>query len=480
MIIKKCIVAASIMMAVITGYAQVNVSVGDPGNFGFKKRPTFWSFSTADHYYFVFRNTEFAKVTHTLVTADKEGNIEDVMELKFNIGVFNNFFNIVGVYALGSRVIVVMENPDKSAGLNKLTIRVIQGGELSENEYKIGAMEFTKMMNQGNWFVAVTPDKNHLAVVGQMPREKDELNKYKYFFLDDSFKELSSGQLSFPDDTKRESFNNFYASDKGDLYLIENEFDKTYTYPKVYRASVSQPKGTITHVQPADASQKVMSYTTALDDAGNLILAGYYKKKAGFVVGDEQARGTWWYNLSDGKMVMNEFEKPVTNMNAEGLLKNGNTWFLVGEQYKADQERTTQQGTSFEENYTYKHNDALVTGLDETGTKKFDIPLSKNYSGRNFDADLYPAFGIIKGKLAVVYNDQYSKFFPNSSYSNYKLPVLVYINNDGLMEAPVHFAKQLEVGNSSFTLYPQLFKTGKDEIMMLTGNGTNIKGVVFH
>ena len=112
-------------------------------------------------------------------------------------------------------------------------------------------------------------------------------------------------------------------------------------------------------------------------------------------------------------------------MMARGLLKNKDTWFIVGEYYKFDKEMTTRSTQPFEENYNYKHNDLLVVALDESGARKFEIPLSRSYTARNFDTDLYPAFGILNGKLAVVYNDQYGKYFPNaSSYANYKLPII--------------------------------------------------------
>lgn len=477
---NKYLITACFILITVSSYTQVKVSTGSAREFSFKNQPRFTPLATTDKYYFDFRKQENASTVHTLISANNKGSIENISELRIDVGSFNNSFSIVGVYVVGNKLFAAIENPNKSAGLNSLSLRMIENGKIAKDEIKVGAIEFEKLTNQGNWLIAVTPDKNHLAVVGQMPRDKSEPNRYKFFFLDASLKEINKGELSFGDDTKRIVFNDFVASDKGDLYLIKNEFDKTYQYPRVYKSSVLAPKGEIIDVQPEDAGLKVMTYTTAINNEGDLILAGYYKKKSSVVVGDEQAKGSWWYPLSKGKMQMNEFEKPVTNMNAEGLVKNGDTWFLIGEQYKATREASTQQGTQyFEDNYTYKHNDVLVTAFDDAGTKKFEIPLSKNFSYRNFDADLYPGFGILNGKLAVVYNDQYGKYFPNSSYTNYKLPVLVYITNDGLMEQPVHFAKELDVTNSGYTLYPQVFNSGKAELLLLSGNGTNIKSVVF-
>lgn len=474
----KYLITASFILITAAMNAQVTVSTGRAREFSFKKQPLFSSFATDENYYFHFRRMENAMTYHTLVTADNKGSIEHMSNLKIDMGVFNNSFNIVGIYAVGNKVYAAVENPNKSAGQNTLSLRPIKDGEIGLRDVKVGALEFEKLTNQGNWLITVTPDKKHLAVVGQTPREKSEPNRYKYFFLDEALTVLNKGEFTFPDDTKRVYFNHFLASDKGDLYMIRTDFEKGYSFPKVYRASVTTTTGTIIDVQPEE--DKVQTYTPAINSEGDLILAGYYKKKANFVVGDVEAVGSWWYTLSKGKMQMSPFEKRMTNMTAQGLVKNGDTWFLIGEQYKAIKEAPTGSLMNVEENYTYRHNDVLVTAFDDAGTKKFDIPLSKNYTARNFDADLYPAFGVLNGKLAVVYNDQYGKYFPNTSYDSYKLPVLVYITNDGLMEQPVQLAKELQVPGSAYTLYPQIFGAGKNELVLLQGNNESIKSVVFH
>ena len=477
---KRMVTLLIAVLVLMTTSAQVTVSTGSPKLLELTKQSLHTTESLGSDHYFVFRTKENALDVYTVVSSDDKGNIKDVKPLKIDNGVFNNGYYITGVYAVGGKLFAAVENPDKNGGLNRLSLRAIENGEVSKKDIPVGAMEFKKLMNQGNWFISVTPDRNHLAVVGQMPREKDEPNQYKYFFLDASLQVTHKGNLSFPEDGKRVNFNKFYASDKGDLYLIENEFDKTYQYPKLYKASISEPKGTVIPVQPSDPSKKIMSYTATVNEQGDLLLAGYHKSKSAVVVGDEQGRGTWWYSTAEGKMLLNEFEKPVPNLSALGLLRNGDTWFLVGEQYRAEREASTGVGTmQVQENYNYRHNDVLISAFESNGTLKFEIPLAKNYSARNFDVDLYPAYGIMNGKLAVVYNDHYGKYFPENPTSTFKLPVLVYINNDGLMEPPVHFKKELQGTSTSYTLYPHLFTNGNNQLVMLSGNGTGVKGVVF-
>jgi hypothetical protein len=460
--------------------AQVKVNMGTSHTFNFEKQPWFTSSPTPAGGAFLFKSKNVTNLYPTLITVDENGNIRSAREVKINAGTFNNMFEVHSVHSLNNGLVALIENRDKSAGLNKLSIRRIdETGSIDNKETAVGSFEYKKMMQPGHWFAAVTPDRKHLAIVGQLPHDKDAANQYKFFFLDANLTVVNSGTLSFTDDTRKTHFSEFFASDKGDLYLVSPASEKGYTYPLLYKASVSATKGTIVPVQFEDGSDKVMSYTTFVNDAGDLILSGYFKKKAVVTI-DEAAKGTWWYSAAEGKMKKYEFEKNIINTAARGMVQNGNTIFLVGEQYKPESEpRTQQQGLNFEENFRYKHSDVLVTAFNTDGTKKFEVSIPRTLTDRNFDQSLYPAFGVLNGKLAVVFNDLYEKHFPNSGYTGYKTALLTYVTNDGLMEQPITLEKEVQTTKTYYQLYPQFFTNTKGNLVMLAGNGTEIKGAVF-
>ncbi|HEX6334771.1 MAG TPA: hypothetical protein VFZ78_11130 [Flavisolibacter sp.] len=475
---KKFLLVSAATCMILAAAAQATLVSGNSQSFVIKKQPQVSVMSNDNEHYFVVRTSENPGFAHSLVTVDRSGNVSYAGTMKVNPGTFTNSMEIHSLQVVGNSLVALMENRDKKAGLNRLIVRLVDNtGTMSIKEEQVGALEYEKMMNPGNWFVTATPDRKHLAVIGQMPFEKGQQNQYKFFMVDASLKVIQSGKLSFPDDTKRMHFQTFAASNSGDLYLISDDFDKGYKYPVIYRASTTKPAGTITRMEFRDAADRLANYVTTIADNGDLVLAGYYKKKRVVTTDNEENNGTFLYNAATGQLQTHAFDRPLYNLKARGLVRNGNTQFLVGEQHKTENKGSA-PSTPFEYNYLHQHSDILVSAFDEAGNRKFQIPLNKNFSAMNADQDLYPAFGIVNGKLAIAYNDQYGKYFTGTSYTNSKLPVVVFINNDGLMEQPVNFEKEWQVSRNSYTLYPGWYSNSNGVLVMLSGNGSSLRGVV--
>ncbi|MES2429677.1 MAG: hypothetical protein V4556_01995 [Bacteroidota bacterium] len=467
----------------LTATSQVNVTVGGARGLKWEKnQKVITSASVGDDHYFVIRTGGISNQTHTLLSLDKNGNTRFMNEVKFDPGEFKNGNYINSMHVVGNKLLLLTENRDKDAGQNTLIIRTVQSdATVNKDEVKVGSFEFTKLMKPGDWYAAVTPDKKHLMVAGKLPAEKDESDKLKLFLLDENLKVIAKKDVSLPEGKRKIHFRDMLASDKGDVYLIENAYDKTYQYPIIYKASVSSPEVTTTPVQLEDGSIKSKSYVYDVSPSGDLIVAGYYQKKSGFTVGEVDAFGTWYFNASKPTEVkVFKFDKAISSMEARGIVFNGNTSYLIGEQYIADRlKQSTQQMMSFDENFDYTHKDIVVTAFDETSEKKFELRLYNNWKATNFDQSLYPAYTVMNDKLTIIYNDQYSKYFPAHSQSE-KLPVLVAITNDGLMEAPVTFEKDLDPNKTGYQLYPQFVNSnGKNEIVLLAGNTVGIRGVIF-
>lgn len=470
--------AGTLLCLAATAQANVNIGAGTP--LSLPKLATYTTFATGNDRYFVWRTIEDQLPKFTVLTLDEQGNTRISGSVRQPVGTFTNSFEVHSVLGVGSHLVALIENRDKGAGLNRLSLRPIDGvGAFTGPEQPIGALEYKKMMQSGRWFTAVSPDGKHLAVVGQMPYEKDSPNRYKFFVIDDKLSLSASGELSFPDDTKKQSFSDFYTSDKGDFYLVSAVQEKGYTYPQIYKSSVAAPKGTVQSVQFADPSDRLLSYTCAVNAAGDLVVAGYGQKKR-TVSFDTEAASAFWYSTAGQKLVAHPFARPVKNLRALGLAQNGKVQFLVGEQYKAERvPGTPQQNLNFEENYNYQHDDLQVSAFSDEGEFAFEVSLPRSWRGYNADADLVPAWGILHGKLTLVYNDQYGKYVPRTSYDNAKLPVLVSITNDGLMEQPLHLEKEFKVPTSYTTLYPFYFLPTPSELLLLQTRGSEVEGVVF-
>jgi len=466
-------------------FGQVKVTQGNNSpQFTLTSQPDFTSFNTEKTNFFVIHRIEDFENINLLIAADKAGSIITDKEIKVNRGTFNSQTSIKKLLVVGATPVVFIENHDKASGKNSLTAATVDAnGIVSETRVAIATMDFVKMTNAGEWCAALTPDMHHVAIIGKPAYEKGGVNQFVYYILDDKLNVTSKGNFSFAGITKNISIYNFLASDKGDFYILSEDFDKSYKYPTLYKYTVGGSAVTIP-VMIADPDLKNLDYTVKLNAAGDLLIAGYMQKKKSFTVNDVEAVGTWLFNSSKINEVKTfNFDKPITNATARNIIFNGDVFYLVGEQYKADKEQTSGSAlATFNAPviYNYTHGDIIVTGFTNDGSKKFETTVSRLWKAREFDQDLMVASGIINNKLALVFNDQYGKYFDDKYHKNYKLPVEVSITNDGLMESPVLFAKELDVIVSSYTLYPQFFNDDSGQLMLLSGNNQSIKTVTFH
>lgn len=453
---------------------QGNIS----SEFQLTKQPVFTSFSNDKNDYFVItsRLPNFEKM-NTLIVADKNGMITINKEIKLSKDMFDNTF-IKELSVIGSTPVVFAEKHNKAEGKNVLTVSTIDSkGILNPVQTPVASMDFSKMSNAGDWYTSLTPDKKHIAVIGINPHQKGVPDLINYWMLDENLKETSKGHYSFSGALKNISVSTFMASDKGDLYIISSEYDKTYTYPLLYKFSPGATPMTIP-VMIANPDLKNFSYTCKLNPEGDLLIAGYTQQRKTFSMGDPETNGTWLFNSSKPNEVKTtKIDQRITGLTARDIVVNGDTFYLIGEQYKAEKEAST-SGAFAEEKYKYAHNDIFITGFSTDGSKKFEMPLSRKWTSPNLDQELMLATGVIDHKLAVIYNDQASKYVIDL-YGNKKLPVAVLITNDGLMESPVQFSKELDVKVSSYVLYPQYFVADNGKIAVLSGNAQSVKTVTF-
>lgn len=469
-----------------SAFGQVKVAIGkNSPQFVAKKQPTFTSYSTADNDYFIIGKEVSYQKINTLITADKTGNIITSQEISVNMGVSNNTVDVVDLMVFGNRSLIFLQNKSKVDLKNQLVAKVVDvNGNIAAEATPVASMDFLKLSNGGRWYTCVTPDKKHIAVIGLRPHVKGAEDIVNYYILDENLKETSKGQFSFAGYTKELSFEGFLASDKGDFYMTSYDYDKSYVYPVVYKFSVG---GTpmIIPVMIADPTLKNLSYTSALNPQGDLIIAGYTQKKASFSAGEIANNGTWLFNSAIPNEVKTfKAETPVQNIIARNIIHNGDTFYLIGEQYKKEEEKTTgaiSPSQLSNPNYNYTHGDISVTAFSNDGSKKFEIPISRKMNSQNFDQELMVGTGVINNKLALIYNDKYDKYFEDKyrEFGHLKVPVVVLITNDGLMEAPVQFSKELDIKISTYVLLPQYTVSSNGKVTVLSANSQAVKTVIF-
>ena len=477
----KILLASILLLATFSTIGQPKAHIGDAEDFKLVKDPKSISFSGPTEDYIILTRIEHMMQYHTLVTANKNGSIKSVNDIVLNGGSYTNMFEIISIQLAGDKLVAFIDNLNKTDGKHKLSYKYLSpGGVLGAEETTIGVFNYEKRGNAGNWYISSTPGGKHFAVIAQQPHEKDMADKFNYYFLDETLKPGKTGQFSFAENTKELPVSKFLASDNGDFYLLS--YKNSYTAENIIlnQASVNNAKGVITQVNIGEGLINT-SYATTFSPEGNLLMAGYYKKKVKFGFDSESALGTWLFNAAKPTEIKTiAYDKPIEYLTTKAIVANGNTLYVVGEILKKVEEKNYATGmAALDVNYIYNHGNILVNAFDNDGNKKFEIPLNRKWTTRNLEGPYQIAIGVMNNKLTLVYNDQYGKYIDDRTYSNLLLPVLVSITNDGLMEAPVQYAKEMETTKTDFMLYPMYNVGDNNHMVVLAASTEKIKGVAF-
>ncbi len=459
---KKQFLSITLLFASLFSIAQFNVTVSNGVSYDFKKKPTLQAFNTGNKTLMLVRYYENFFNTYDAFSLENN-TLNNLGKIKIDNGNFNNMTEINSVNQLGNKVFALVENKNKDEGKNKLTVRSIdEYGTLGNDEKTIGAIEYEKRSDPGTWLAYVTEDKKHLAVVMVNPYVKGQPLSCKYFFYDENFKEISSSNFTIGNEKKKSYLFKLLASNAGDFYLINEEFDKSYIFPVVYKKPAADKAFSEFPVM-LNEPFKNFNYTSAIAPNGNLVVAGYYQEKKGFIVGDVQVKGVWVYTSDKPTVATQPFDKPMKNLVARGLSFLGNTMFITGEDVKQTTVPTRPGSMSFEENINYAFENILITGYDLSADTKYDLPLTRKDAATNNTTHVIPAFGVVNGKYHLMFSD-YENKYDQKAYQYNKIPVLVSINKDGLMEQPVPYKKAIKTAlqeqndqSNIYTGYASLF-----------------------
>lgn len=433
---------AALLFVCSTGLNAQEISFTQGGETAtiLKKQSTLENFSVSGNSYYVTSYMESASMVYYLESFTDNGAALIQTKLEIPVGVFNNSYGIDGVVGFGDQAYALVEHINKEAGKITMSIRSIDnGGKVSATDTELMVYSFEKVMNSGFYESSVSPDKNILAISGQLPFVKEQQAKVKLALFDKSLKAMVETEVSIPgEDTKNKQITVVVAND-GSVYLMKRSMNKI---GEIVLAAyqVDMKAGTVKEYSiDLTAPSYIYTYETALSANNELIIAGTYYNRTTVTVGEKKANGIFFFtNKNKQEKVLSNFplDKPVDNLSARKILVNGNTIYLAAEQFKEERidPPASAAGTAaaFDYHYNLIHKNEYVIGMDLDGKRKFELNLAKDFSVRDIDLQYISAYFISNGKFTVIYNDQRQKYTTESGHNNL-IPVVVQINNDGLM-----------------------------------------------
>lgn len=465
-ILVACMAAGSLNAQVIS------TSLGSQAPFKPTKRAKPLTFNIGGQRYFFTRTYRSASMEYKLLSYNEQGNVVKNADVEIQRGIMNNSYSIDDIVQLDQKLFVLVEHLDKASGKNTLSARPLDNALNTDAETELVTIPFEKMMNSGDNYPVVSPDKNMLAVVADLPFVKEQPGSMKIALFDKNLKKLGENQVTLPGENTKNKSISVQVNNNGMVYIIRKTTGSKrstlltiYQYDGVKGGEVKEY-----NIAPALPTQ-IYSYTTAINPAGELVVAGTSTQLQTLSGGDTKASGLFYFftdGSKEGQFKLSPLDNPIENLQARQVIFNKETGFLITEQLKEESEPPPPGNLNADYRYIYKHKSDFVFGLTADGTKNFQIEIAKEFTSVDYDAHLFSGYFICNGLLTVVYNDNYNKYNTNKRYTI--LPVLAQITNDGLLKAPVAFDKSLNFDNSFNPAIGTQDSDNQVSILMLTND----------
>jgi hypothetical protein len=437
---------------------QVTLKIGSDAKTNLIKESKPLCFQTNQHSYFITKYFKSAEMHYNATVFDKNGLQIFDDEIKIQGGVFNNTYGIDEIVVLDNEALVLVEHLDKAAGANTLTARKFESaGKVASAETELMKVPFEKIMNSGYNYASVSPDKKMLAIVGEMPFVKDQPGILKIALFDASLKKISTQEVTLPGENKKNKAIEVLVNNNGNVYILKRTTTKNGEIAlAAYSCDATKSNELKEFIIELSAPEYILSYSTGVAESGQLVVAGLSYKRATISANETKTTGAFYFtntNMQTPTFVATALNTPSDNLTSRKLIFNGNTTFLAAEQYKTEREAQPPGTTGFDYNYNYTHKNEFIIGFDNIGVKKFEIPINKDFKARNFDLQHYANYFVVNNKLTVFYNDETKKYIPNDYTYSYLMPMIVQINNDGLMQSPIVLRDKIRIPEHQ-TLYP--------------------------
>lgn len=457
---KIQLVIALIGWMTVAQAQNVSMTTGGQSAVFLPKGSTQTNFTVNGNNFFITSHFEQAMTKYYLETYDGKGNNIFDGKLEIDLGVINNTYGINNVVGVSKNAWVIVEHLDKAAATNTLSARLLEeDGKVGAEEKELISMPFEKMLNSGLNHVAVSPDKNTMAVVGELPYEKETQARLKIAIFDINLKKNIEKEVNIPGEDTRNKSISVEVTNDGNVYILKRTFTKNAEIAlSVYHFDPQFPEAlSAENTVEFTAPTYIFNYITTTSPNNELVIAGTYYERKTVLVGDKAAVGMFYFTQKKNEKSLKTIplNAPVENLTARKILFANNTIFLTAEQYKETKIAPPPSSTgaaAFDYSYDYTHKNEYVIGMDVQGNKKFEINMAKDFVIRDLDKQHYAAYFIVNGKLTIIYNDLSKKYGIDPSY-NVVTPALVQVDENGLMSSPVIFKENLKIPYT-YTLHP--------------------------
>lgn len=473
---KVITLTTSVLMSIASIAQVVSFTAGTPFKLDVNEKEKWSSIKHNDKIHFI-QSTKGIGASIKQSICGLDGSFEKEFAPKIDMGTFGNSHQIEDIFQFNDKLYVAVDHFSKQDTKHSFSVREVDAttGTVLAADNELLSFNAEKMTNKGDCKFAVSPNQMVIAVIGELPFEKQQPCKMKVIVYDNAFAKKSEQEIVLPGENKRYNLFYTYVNNNGIIFIVRvGEAKNGDTQLNVYQVDTKAGAEVKEYFVNVETPNKITSYNSAVNSKGELVIAGVTTLRQTFSAGEVKANALFYFytsKLTEGITNFTALDAPVENLMARKIVFNGNTTYLISEQFKEERKpKNNSSGTlSTETDFIYTSKSNFVFGFSEEGVKKFYIELTRNIAGYNALQHMQTGVFVVNDKLTLVYSDERNRKDLNY-HSNPYTHTVAQITNDGLLQTPVQLDSKAGL-DDYYVFYPGLsVLNNQNQIKVLTKN----------
>lgn len=391
-----------------------------------------------------------------------------------------------GFYALKDRLVMFKAEYSKATGAKMAHLWYYPFDVSGKRQKKVllNSQPVESASNSGNFYVNVSSDGTKVAVIYELPFEKEGMEKCIVTVYDDNFKQLWKKDYTFTCESTRAPKNTIFVNNNGAVFILK-QTDVKKAFDQFSFFTFSADGKTVTEKKIELGNGFVIStYRELFNAAGDLQLAGYYfmNKKVGINV--ETPDGIFYLHVSgtNGDLLAAKINPNIvgTVKATQLLAMPDNTVCLVGERQFVGS--TPISGKPFEYTYSYNYGSIYVTKLSADGSLVWGYKFERDIKTVSDGGRTSTAFAWVNGSdINLFFADYLSQHDDKKRFIEFgsrRANLFQTINSDGKMKAE-WLIEDIRIGGKKgeYLFIPATGSIYKDrKIFMLAARGLELVG----
>lgn len=306
-----------------------------------------------------------------------------------------------GMFPLKDKLVMIKSEFSKASGSKMSYIYAYPFDAAGKRQKKVllSSMDAESAFNAGNFEVNASPDGTKIAVINEMPYDKEGMERCVITVFDDQFKQLWKKDYTFQYESSKAPKNGILVNNAGTVFILKRiAIKKAFDQFSVFTFA-DAGKTVVEKKIELDNGFTISSWKNLFTAAGDLQVAGFYymNKKVGINV--ETPDGTFLLQVkaASGEMTAVKSAKIRSgSIKITQLLPAADGGFcLVGETLY--EKSTPKAGAPFEYNYDYNTGTTYLVKLGADGNQQWDYEVRRNLRSANDAGRFFGVYAWLNG-----------------------------------------------------------------------------------